>query len=111
MAFEEFKKREWIVLKEPEPGVDAKHSAGDIVSFDENPEGVINVRCKRYGDATYAPPEGNDPEGTIQANGFVIRMIEKSSTGKRRIRCEPLTGEVGGSWTAEDTGSGGGGDG
>lgn len=105
MTFDEFKKREWEVLRDPEPGPDAKHTPGDIVSFDGDPDGVVNVRCKRYGDASY-----NKQEDTIQGEGFVIRMIGKGPNGELRIRFEPDpptgSGPIGGSWTAEDTGSG-----
>jgi hypothetical protein len=108
--FNEFENREWRVLLDPLPqsGPPPKHTPGDVVTFDRSPDGVVNVRCKRYQDAGYEEPDENDPKGRIKGNGFVIRFIEESPGGKLRIQLQPIvsTDVVGGSWTAEDTGSG-----
>jgi hypothetical protein len=110
--FSEFENREWRVLLEPLPhsGPPPKHTPGDVVTFDRSPDGAINVRCKRYGDAGYEGPDENDPNGRITGNGFVIRVIGESPEGRLRIQLQPTVSSnaVGGSWTAEDTGSGAG---
>lgn len=104
MSFDEFKKREWRVLLDPLPGTDAKHTPGDVVTFHGQDVKVI-VRCKRYTDGRY-----DDEAGRIVGDGYTIDMTT-GPNGKDRIVFTPTpggqgSGSVGGSWTAEDTGSG-----
>jgi hypothetical protein len=106
MMFDDFKNREWKVLPGAEPS--AKHSEGDVVSFDGE-AGKVNVRCKRYGDGQYKEPEGGEKEGRIEGDGYTISMTT-GPDGKLQIQFTPKEGlgPIGGSWTAEDIGSGAG---
>jgi hypothetical protein len=106
MAFDEYTKREWKVLPGGDPG--AKHTEGDIVSFDGETS-LVNVRCKRYGDGQYKEPTGST-KGTIEVEGYVISMF-LGPNKKLRITCTPKdstkgSNPIGGSWTAEDTSGG-----
>jgi hypothetical protein len=71
----------------------------------------VNVRCKRYEDGQYKEPEGDEKGGRIEGDGYTISMTF-GPDGKRRVLFTPKVGggSIGGSWTAEDTGSGAGGD-
>lgn len=98
MSYEKFTNREWIVLQKPEPGPEAKHTAGDVVTFEGTKDAVI-IRCKRYEDGKY-----DEKEDRIVVGDYMITMT-KSPEGEDQIVLAPKSksqGSVGGSWTAED---------
>ncbi len=99
MTFDEYEKRKWRITAN---GSEAKCKEGDIVIFDGGDD-KVNVRCatKRYGDGQFKSPQEGEQEGTIEVDGYVIRM--ESTNGKRRITFEKADQQAfAGSWTAED---------
>ena len=112
MTFDEYKKREWRVI-ENEP--DAKCTKGEIVSIDGRADGQVtkvNIRCngsERYGAGKFEVPKGDALEGTIVGPDYVISM-RMATHRTRQITLTMDSIQIAGSWTAEDTGSGGGDD-
>ena len=98
MSFSDFTDREWTVLKEPKPGLEAKHPAGDVVTFEGTEDAVI-IRCKRYEDGKY-----DEKEDRIVVGGYMITM-EVCTSGNPQIVFAPKPEDldsIAGSWTAED---------
>lgn len=106
MSFSEFKGRKWEVLKDPPPDPTAKHTEGNIVTFEEA-DGKVIVKCERYGAGQY-----DADKNQIIGDNYTITM-EKGPNGKDQIVFAPSSkdpGPVGGSWTAEDMSNQPGGD-
>ena len=100
MTFDEYKNRKWLVIHN---GPEAECTEGDIVSFDGEARKVI-IRCtdeKKYGNGEFKGPKEDEQEGTIEVDGYVIRM---TGTKDQRQITFGLPGQqaFAGSWTAED---------
>jgi hypothetical protein len=99
MTFDEYKNRKWIITAN---GSEAKCKEGDIIIFDGLIE-KVNIRCasKKYGDGQFKSPQEDEQEGTIEVDGYVIRMT--GTKDQRQITFEKKDQQAfAGSWTAED---------
>jgi hypothetical protein len=99
MSFSDFIDREWTVVDKPEPGPEAKHTTGDVVTFEGTEDAVI-IRCKRYADGRYDPDKDQ-----IVVGDYMITITTSPEGKDHRIvfaRKSEDQGPFGGSWTAED---------